>query len=276
MSMISSFRSRLRPPSLALVALCGMLLLCAACGAAPSSSAPQPSDSPPSVEPGSPAQPGPTTSSAAQATPPPDRGDEPDPTPAAITRKIAVEAPRRMEQGSTANLYLSYGAPDRQPNLPGSVGDQQSESPALLPPTGVVRPGLDVPGNVRVEAVDVEPVSVENAIPKRWHWRITVTEDEPAAPAAISPYLNYSEAPGGASQVIWPEQKLTITIEVVPRPVQQRLLGFVGDASSTLQLFGVSVVMLIAWIYSFGRWVWPRLTGKTAEAEKEPSQASNP
>lgn len=181
-----------------------------------------------------------------------------------------------MEQGSTANLYLSFGAPDRQPNLPGSQGGQQSESPALLPSTGVVRPGLDVPGNVRVEAVDVEPVSVENAIPKRWHWRITVTDEEPPAPVAISPYLNYSETPGGVSRVIWPEQQLTITIEVMPQPVPQRLLGFVGGASSTLQLFGVSVVMLIAWIYSFGRWVWPRLTGKTEteDAKTEAEQAS--
>ncbi|GAB4216826.1 MAG: hypothetical protein OHK0022_58440 [Roseiflexaceae bacterium] len=231
---------------------------------------------PPVNDGGTAPQPVPTTTSSAAptrgvVTPNPGGGDDPEPTPASIERKVAIEAPKRMEQGSTANLYLSFGAPERRANLPGSAGSQQSSSPAMLPATGVVQPGLNVPGNVRVEAVDVEPVSVENAIPKRWHWRITVSKDEPATePVVISPYLKYSETPGGASRVIWPEQDLALTIEVTQPPVRQRLMSFIGDASATLQLFGVSVVMLIAWIYSFGKWVWPRLNGKT---EDEPAKA---
>jgi hypothetical protein len=198
----------------------------------------------------------PAATAASAATP----ARQPEPDEAAVVRKVAVEAPRQMLQGRPADLYLSFGAPDRQPNLPGASGGQQSSGPARLPAKGLVRPGLDVSSGARVEAVEVGPISVENSIPKRWQWRILVPEDEEAAQTVTAkPYLIYSEAPGGAERVIWPDQDVTVTIQVAPPPAPRRLLRFLGDTSSALQLFGASLVMLMSWLYGFGRWLWPRL-----------------
>jgi hypothetical protein len=206
-------------------------------------------------------------------TPPP---HQPEPGEAAVVRKVAVEAPRQMIQGRPADLYLSFGAPDRQPNLPGAAGGQQSSGPASLPAKGLVRPGLDVTGGARAEPVEVGPISVENSIPKRWHWRILVPEDEEVGPSVTAkPYLLYSETPDGPGRVIWPDQDVTVTIQVAPPPTQRRLLRFLGDTSSALQLFGASLVMLMTWLYGFGRWLWPRLRSAPQPAPAPTEEAQS-
>lgn len=271
MSMILCSLRPTRPPSgLARLALL-LALLCAGCGAAPAPGG-SVDTAPPTATLSAALAPTGSSSAAAGSSPAAtaaaSSGVEPDETPprqpepdeAAVVRKVAVEAPRQMLQGRPADLYLSFGAPDRQPNLPGASGGQQSSGPARLPAKGLVRPGLDVSSGARVEAVEVGPISVENSIPKRWQWRILVPEDEEAADTVTAkPYLIYSEAPGGAERVIWPDQDVTVTIQVTPPPAPRRLLRFLGDTSSALQLFGASLVMLMSWLYGFGRWLWPRL-----------------
>lgn len=277
MSMILCFRPAARSALGWLAVL--LALLCAGCAGSPapaaqmptadsSMGAPQPTGS--ASASGATAPPAVTVAGAAATAPPP---SNPEPAEAGVLRKVAVEAPRQILQGRQASLYLSFGAPERQPNLPGEPGSQQSSGSASLPPRGRVRPGLDVSGGLRADPVEVSPISVENSIPKRWHWRISVPEDEEAGPTvSVKPYLIYSETPDGPERVIWPDQEVVVRIEVVQPPAQRRLLRFLGDTSSVLQLFGASLVMLMTWLYGFGRWLWPRLRTTPQPAPAPPEE----